>query len=318
VVARATRTITIQISFAAVAIVILIVAVSVTFVIKQSQPSELLEKPAPGQTKIYVDANDVFLALAVTGAIATVFAGLLSWVIARRAVAPLGQALRIQRSFVADASHELRTPVAILGMRVEVLEQEITRKNDPSTHLAELRQDVHALGEIITDLLLAASPAEHETNVACLVPDVLEDALRDMRILADRTGVRLAVDGEEGLTAALPAATLRRCIIVLVDNAITHSPQGGTVEVQTRPARHGMFELQVTDHGDGLVGIDSDRIFDRFAHGPSDDDPVRRTGFGIGLSLLRDIAERYGGRVGVGQARPGSTTFTLTLPLRQP
>ena len=135
-IARASRVVTAQITVAAAAIVVLVVALSVAFIKKQSEPSELLEKPAPGQTKIYVDANEMLVDLIVVGIIAIALAGLMSWVIARRAVRPLGEALRIQRTFVADASHELRTPVAVVAARVELLGQEIDAGADTAENLA--------------------------------------------------------------------------------------------------------------------------------------------------------------------------------------
>ena len=157
-IARSSRVVTAQITLAAAGIVILVVALSVAFILDQSQPRELLEKPIPGETKIYVDADEMFIALIVVGIIAIALAAVTSWVIARRAVRPLGEALRIQRTFVADASHELRTPVAVVAARVELLKQEIEAGDDTAENLVGLQQDVRLLGDVITDLLLAAAP----------------------------------------------------------------------------------------------------------------------------------------------------------------
>ena len=320
-ISRASRVVTAQITVAAAAIVVLVVALSVAFITKQSEPSELLEKPAPGQTKIYVDANEMLVALIVVGVIAIALAGLMSWVIARRAVRPLGEALRIQRTFVADASHELRTPVAVVAARVELLGQEIEAGADTAENLAGLRDDVRVLGDVITDLLLtAAPPAEAEPDRPTSVAALTRATIADLRMIAHQRGITLSVIGDddaqlERIQTRVPASTLRRCIVALVDNAIAHSPEGGSVEVALAPARdRGYFSLSVRDHGEGIVGIDPQRLFERFAHGDGAARDGTRSGFGIGLALVRDIADRYGGRIEVADSSAAGTTFTLTLP----
>ncbi|GAB3390793.1 hypothetical protein GCM10027568_15290 [Humibacter soli] len=315
-IAHASRVVTARITIAAAAIVVLVVAATAAFILDQSRPSELLEKPQPGQTKIYVDADDLLIAMIGVGAIAIVLAGFLSWVIARGAVEPLGEALRIQRTFVADASHELRTPVAVVAARVEVLKQEIDAGDDPGDNLRELQHDVRLLGDVITDLLLAAAPpAEREQEGPVHVAEVVDDTLTDLRILAEPRGVVLDATVDGDIATTMPRTSLRRCVVVLVDNAIGHSPDGGTVGVRVASTRDRQwFTLAVEDHGSGISGVDPGRLFERFAHG---DDAVTgpvRTGYGIGLSLVRDLADRYGGRIEVTDTSSAGTTFTLHLP----
>lgn len=315
-IARASRIVTAQITAVAAGIVILVVVLSVTFIIQQSQPSELLEQPAPGQTKIYVDADDMLIALVVVGIVAVLLAALMSWVIARRAVRPLGDALRIQRTFVADASHELRTPVAVVAARVELLRQELTSGTDPAGNLAGLEEDVRLLGDVIADLLLAAAPPEGtETERVTAVAALADSTLADLRMIARERKVELTLVAEDDPVTRVPASTLRRCIVALTDNAIGHSPPGGTVTVTLRPAKsRSDFTMVVRDQGDGIVGIDPGRLFDRFARGDSSERGASRSGFGIGLALVRDLADRYGGRIEVSDTSSAGTAFTLTLP----
>lgn len=309
-IARASRIVTAQITAVAAVIVALVVVVSVIYVIRQSQPRERLEKPPPGETRIYVDAQTVLAALIVVGIGAILLACLLSWLIARRAVRPIGEALRMQRTFVSDASHELRTPLTVISARVEVLKQELDAGEDPSENLDELRADVAALGDVITDLLLASSPRE-DTAEPYAVADVIEPTVDDLRLLGAPRGIRVEVTIEPDISTRVPTATLRRSVVALVDNAIAHSPDGASVEVSVVAPSRGRFALVVTDHGSGLVGIDRYRVFDRFAHS---DAGSAREGFGLGLALVRDLADRHGGRIEVTDTSSSGTTFTLTLP----
>lgn len=315
-IARASRVVAAQITLAATAIVVLVIALTVAFIIDQSQPSELVEKSAPGETKIYVDAHAVLLALVALGIIAIVVAGGLSWVIASRAVRPLGEALRIQRTFVADASHELRTPVAVVAARVELLGQEMESGADTRENLEDLRQDVRVLGDVITDLLLAAaSPGEIESGRTADVASLAQETLDDLQLIASERGVVLRLDAREQSITHVPRSTLRRCIVALVDNAIAHSPARGTVTVTIEPAKEpSFFALSVRDEGEGVKGIDPDRLFERFAHGDVATRGNARSGFGIGLALVRDIADRYGGRIELTATSSAGTCFTLTLP----
>lgn len=309
-IARASRIVTAQITAVAAVIVTLVVVVSVLYVVRQSQPRERLEKPPPGETRIYVDVQTVLAALVVVGIGAIILAALVSWLIARRAVHPLGQALRMQRTFVADASHELRTPLTVIGARVEVLKQELDAGEDPTENLDELRADVNALGDVITDLLLTSSPREDAAE-AYPVAEVIAPTVDDLRLLGEPRGIRLNLTVDPDVSTRVPTATLRRSVVALVDNAIVHTPDGTPIEITVARARRGMFSLVVTDHGPGLVGIDRFRIFERFAH--SDGGAVRN-GFGLGLALVRDLADRHGGRIEVTETSAAGTTFTLILP----
>ncbi|WP_431280324.1 hypothetical protein [Leifsonia poae] len=106
---RASRIVGLQITIASGALVVAAIGVAFFFVLDQLRPAELLEKPAPGEHKIYIDSTEAMIAFVVVGVLAVAVAGTLSLVITRRAVGPLGRALSIQRTFVQDASHELRT-----------------------------------------------------------------------------------------------------------------------------------------------------------------------------------------------------------------
>ncbi|MCX7522908.1 HAMP domain-containing sensor histidine kinase [Microbacterium sp. STN6] len=310
-----------QIALAAAAIVVVVVVAAVGYVVYQSRPQELLETPPPGETRIYVAADKVLVVLAIIGAIAIVLAGLISWVIARRAVRPLGEALRIQRSFVADAGHELRTPLAVLDARIQMLQRRLPRDLDTSIgldisgDLVAIRQDTGALIDVVADLLLIAAgeqaPADAPpTRLGPLVAQTAES----MQLIASPRHVTITVSMTGDALTPVPETSLRRCLVALLDNAIAHSPEHEAVTVEVTN-RGRTLELVVTDRGPGIHGIEPARIFDRFAHSdPTGSTTERRSGFGIGLSLVRDIAVRHSGRVEIRQTSSFGTSIALVLP----
>lgn len=313
---RAARVVSVQITVASCLLVLAIVVVAILVVIDQSRPEELLEPRDPGQS-IYVDANEILTALVIAGVLAICFAGVVSWLIARRAVHPLGEALRVQRAFVADASHELRTPLAVLDARIQLLQHRAPPQSDVADGLGELRADSRALIEIVNDLLLAAGgdpgdPAAAPTD-AIAAADSAVDALR---VLADARDIRLVFKHGDAAPVRMPEASFRRCVTALVDNAIAHSNDGADVVVRVL-VEGGHVTLRVVDHGSGIRGIPPSRIFDRFAHTDASaaSSGVRRTGFGIGLALVRDLAVRHGGDVTVTDTSERGTTIVLRLPV---
>jgi signal transduction histidine kinase len=283
----------------------------------QSQPTELLEKPRPGQAKIYVDSHDVLVALIVVGLVAIVIAGLLSWLAAARAVRPLGEALRMQRTFVADASHELRTPLTVLDARIQILRRRMAPDDPHAEAVADIHRDARGLIEVVNDLLLAAATQAPPGDVEVIdVNPVVKAGVDAIRVLADTRNVRIDLHDAVPVRTRVPAASVNRCVVALLDNAVSHSPDRSVVTVTLQAAKN-TFELIVTDQGAGVHGIDPVRIFDRFAHSdaPRPEAENQSGRFGIGLALVRDIAVRHGGTVTLRETSPAGTTIALTLPL---
>ncbi len=288
-----------------------IIGLVALFVLDQSRPTELLEKPRPGEAKIYVDANEVLVVLVV---LAVAVVGVSSWVISRRAVAPLGSALRMQRAFVADASHELRTPLTVLDTRLQVLSRKLERDEPYDDTLAAARRDTRIMIDLVTDLLLVAEASATDVqgdDVGCDLRPTVLSGVRDLQMLAGERGLTIAVSVENEARVGLSETSLRRALVVLIDNALAHSPDGGTVTV-TAGVDRGRAVVRVRDEGAGIAGIEVDQIFERFAHGPT---TGQRRGFGIGLSLVRDLAVRHGGRVVVESTSESGTVIRLELPV---
>jgi signal transduction histidine kinase len=316
---RASRVVGVWITIASGALVIAAIGAAFFFILDQLRPSELSEKPLPGEHKIYIDTTEAMIAFVVVGVLAVAIAGVLSLVITRRAVLPLGRALRIQRTFVQDASHELRTPLAVLDARLQILQRSLD-EHDPSREtVAQLREDTRTLIEIVNDLLLAADADENSSaSEPVLVEPAVRSAVDAMGVLAAPRQIDIDLATDFGVGAApatrVPETSLQRCVTALLDNAIAHSPNGTTIRVRVAADRRDVT-VSVADEGTGIQGIEPRRIFDRFAHAaPASAPALPRTSFGIGLALVRDIATRHGGTVDVTETSPDGTTLVLTLP----
>ena len=334
----AARSIGRQIVLVSGLVVVGALALTIAWVLHQTVPQERLEQvAAASQGEVFVSATDVVAGLVVLGVAGVVFAGLVTVVIARRAVRPLGEALRLQRQFVADASHELRTPLAVLDARLQALQRRIaggaaTADEDVTADLARLRDDSRALIDIVGDLLEAAGgdPAEGAVSAgSASLDDVVAEVLRSMSVLAEERAVALDQQGDASVRVAVPPASLRRAVLALVDNALGHAPGGSTIAVSTRVEGDSVV-LAVTDHGPGITGIDPTRVFGRFARSelpavssvapapapaPTSGGQGTRPSFGTGLALVREVALRHGGSVRVASTSAAGTTIELTLPL---
>lgn len=247
--------------------------------------------------------------LLTLGLASVVLLALIAWAAARAAVAPLTEALRMQHSFVSDASHELRTPLAAVNARIQILERRHRQGKAIDDTIAQLRHDADTLDAVLSDMLLIA-----EGEQAMPVADVdgaVAAARATIAPLAEAAHVELVVAAPPARArAAIPAVTLSRLCVALLDNAVQHTPAGGTVSLST--SRSGRsIEIRVRDTGPGIPREHLDRIFDRFA---MDAETGRPRSFGLGLAIVRDAAERYDGEFAVEASTPQGTTLLLRLP----
>jgi two-component system, OmpR family, sensor kinase len=225
-----------------------------------------------------------------------------------------------QRRFVADASHELRTPVAILQGETEVTLSRIDRTPEEYREtLGILREESHRLAHIIEDLftLTRADAGQYPLQLREVYLDELAaDVLRRTRSLAIAKGIALTSAIEPELALQADEDLLRRMLLNLMDNAIKYTPPGGKVHVECR--REGAdYALRVTDTGAGIPAELQPRIFERFfradkARSRSEGDTG---GAGLGLSIALWIAEAHHGRLELTRSDATGTTFTVWLPV---
>ncbi|MFJ8627912.1 sensor histidine kinase [Kitasatospora sp. NPDC093550] len=218
------------------------------------------------------------------------------------------------RAFAADASHELRTPVAAVRGHAELALRHPGDVPAPVRHSLE-RIDAEAvrMGTIVEDLLLlarldAGRPlAEDEVDLTRIALDAVADA----RAAGPDHRWRLALP-EEPVLVRGDGHRLGQVVANLLANARIHTPSGTRVELGLRRAGAGQVELSVTDDGPGIAPELLDRVFERFVRG--DRARSRATGStGLGLAIVRAVVRAHGGTVDAA-ARPGRTVFTVRLP----
>lgn len=219
-----------------------------------------------------------------------------------------------QRRFIADVSHELRTPLAAMQGNLDVLARGAAR--DPellSESISDMRREVARLIRMTNDLLLLArSEAGFELRREPVELDsLLLEVHRELHPLAN--GVQLRIGEEDQVSVIGDRDRIKQALLNLSVNALQHTPPGGRITLGLA-ARDGYAELSVADTGEGIAAGDLPHIFDRFFRA----DHARshnRGGAGLGLSIVRWIAEAHGGKVRVTSAPGSGSTFTLLLPI---
>ena len=213
-----------------------------------------------------------------------------------------------QRQLVADASHELRTPVTSLRTNIELLQQ-LGPRMDAEEHsrlLDEVVEQLEDLTRLINDLIDLARGEEPNAEIEDVRLDIL------VREAVEKANVRatpLRLELSPAIVPGVPAR-LERAVSNLLDNALKYSPPGAAVEV----ALHDK-ELTVRDHGPGISPEDLPHIFDRFYRGA---EARGRPGSGLGLAIVRQVAAQQGGAITAEPAPDGGTVMRLRLPGLEP
>jgi signal transduction histidine kinase len=229
----------------------------------------------------------------------------------------LDQAFDQQRHFMADASHELRTPIAVSRTAAEVMLD--GRDGAPAEYreaLAVVAKQMQRLSRVVNDMFVLARADSGEYTVErreFYLNDVVEEAVTAARLLAAAKRIRVAAapmpespyEGDEDL--------VRQLLIILLDNAVKYTPVDGAVTVTLEPG----YTIAVADTGPGVPGDAREKIFDRFVRvdkARSRSTPGQGGGAGLGLSIARWIAGVHGGRVILRSTSPQGSVFAVELP----
>ena len=218
----------------------------------------------------------------------------------------------VRRDFIANISHELKTPIGAVSLLAEAL---IASADDPTqvkTFAASLEKESSRLAELTSDIielsrLQSGGPIQHPTPVN--IDQVVMRAIDSNRVLAESAGIDLVVNAKSGAYVPGDESSLVTAMNNLIRNAIGYSKGPGRVGVGV-VEREGMVEVSVTDQGIGIPAQELDRIFERFYRG----DPARSRqtgGTGLGLSIVKHVVANHDGQVRVWSQLGKGSTFTL-------
>lgn len=221
----------------------------------------------------------------------------------------------VRRDFVANVSHELKTPIGALSLLAETVSD---AADDPATvrrFSEQMRTEAMRLSLLVQDIIDLSRLQAPDTDTALVdlaVDGVVAEAVDRVRVGAAGRGSRVVVGGDAGLRVFGDHALLVTALRNLLDNALRYSPDGSTVNVGVR-GREGVVEIAVVDSGVGIAPADRERVFERFYRV----DPARSRetgGTGLGLSIVKHVAARHGGDVGLWSSPGRGSTFTLRIP----
>jgi signal transduction histidine kinase len=214
-----------------------------------------------------------------------------------------------RKEFIANASHELRTPIFSLGGFVELLDEEEPDPEARAEFVATMREQVARLTKLTADLLDLSKLDADAMQVNAERVDLGELARRvaeEFRPAAKRHGSLIALNGDRSAVALADPDRVAQIMRILLDNALTHTPEGTSVSITTE-RQDRATSLVVGDDGPGIDPHARMRVFERFYTGD------RVSGSGLGLAIARELALRMGGELALA-SRAGHTEFTLRLP----
>jgi signal transduction histidine kinase len=262
------------------------------------------------------DRRSLWLLILELGAAAVVAAAVGGLLLTRQAMRPIHAAFAAQRAFVADASHELRTPVTLVRTNAEVL---LETGAVPAAEDRALVEDIVAvsgrMGRVIADLITLARLDAGALTLAhrpVALDAVLASSCGQMARWAQRHAVALRRGPSTALVVQGDAGRLEQVVVILLDNAITYNRPGGTVVV-TLGRAGDQAVLEVRDTGPGIAAADLPHLFARFYRGRGAG--VAAEGSGLGLAIAEGIVRAHGGRLRV-HSEPGvGSCFSVLLPL---
>lgn len=264
-------------------------------------------------------SQTLVLSVASVGVAGLVAAALITLLLTDRALRPVREAFEAQRRFVADASHELRTPAALIRANAEVLEREGLVSDSGRDLAGDIMAEADRLGQLVGDLLQMAAWDETSLVLAPVALDAASlaaDTVRGATALAAEHGVLLRHEAPGPVYARADRGRLVQLLLILIDNAVAHAPRDTTVTV--RVGRAGTETvIEVEDQGPGIPTTERERIFEPFTrlsgrtrHGSG--------GTGLGLAIARRIAGAMHGTIAVTSPEGAGARFRVSLPAAEP
>lgn len=223
-----------------------------------------------------------------------------------------------RRDFVANISHELKTPIGAIGLLAETIEDCADEPDHVAQFASQMRRESKRLASLVQDIIqltrLQDTDAVHDPALLDM-NDIVSDAIEWSKVEADNRDIDLVYNKTEGISVYGDRALLTTAVRNLLDNAIRYSAPKTRVAIGAR-VDDGVVHLAIVDQGVGIPKTQQDRVFERFYRG----DEARTTetgGSGLGLSIVKHVAADHGGRIDLWSEPGKGSTFTLVLPQAQ-
>ena len=250
------------------------------------------------------------------GVVALIIATIFGHFMAGRAIVPLKEAYEKQRQFAADASHELRTPLAVVMASADLLLMDQSIKSPFLKQVIEdVKSEVQKMSKLVSDLLMVARSDNNALKVTIKkfdLGEMLNQNIRMMRPLAEKKGITLNGENIQEVEMQADEQKIKQLILILVDNAIKYTPEGGKVTVGIESINEGKVTFFVQDSGIGIAKEDQDKVFERFYRV----DKARSReigGNGLGLSIASEIVRLHEGKISVESELGKGTKFIVEL-----
>ncbi len=259
----------------------------------------------------YADLITAFASVAFAALVLVAAGGFL---LVRKSTQPIERSIVFMRRFMADAAHELRTPITVLRTRVEVALQQPREAANYVSALRSVEAEARRLGGIVDSLLVLARADAGERPLErqrLFLDDIAIDAAGTARLVAKQKGVEVTVDEFEEAAVVGDAPLIRQLIMILLDNAIKFTDAGGVVRVRVS-SLDGSPTFIVEDSGIGIKADDLSRVFQRFFRGETA--RSRSDGAGLGLSIASWIATEHGADISISSDPGKCTRVVVTFP----
>ncbi|HEX3533444.1 MAG TPA: HAMP domain-containing sensor histidine kinase [Gemmatimonadaceae bacterium] len=263
----------------------------------------------------YADLIAAFAAAAFAALVLVAAGGFL---LVRKSTAPIERSMIFMRRFMADAAHELRTPITVLRTRVDVALQQPRDADHYVSALHGVEAEARRLGGIVDSLLVLARADSGERQIErerFFLDDVAIDAAGAERIVGRQKGVDVIVEEFEEAPVVGDPALIRQLFMILLDNAVKFTDPGGEVSVRVS-LLDGVPTFVVRDTGIGISKEDMGRVFQRFFRG--DTARSHTEGAGLGLSIARWIAREHGAEISLSSEPGQGTRVVVTFPRAAP
>lgn len=258
--------------------------------------------------------KELVTGLSIAGIICMILSVFGSLFMVDKAMIPIQKAWQQQKNFLADASHEFRTPLAVIQTNLEIVRDNPEETIQSQEHwLSNIYEETLCMTKLVESLLFLARADSHQqllTKNYFMINQGFHTAAELFRPVAMAKRVNLAIHTENDILFYGDESKLRQIVGILLDNAIRHTPPGGKVTMNLNNSQQGI-SLSVDDTGEGIEPEHLHGIFERFYQS---DSSRSRGGAGLGLSIAKWIIEKHNGTINVVSTLGKGTTFTILLP----